>query len=271
MMRRLYVVDAAFELKSTDTPWWVLLIALFVIGVIVYGLWMTFIGSRETKIRGSALTGTAQVLSVKTLGAVGDPMQGSQRAVGRIRLRVQIPGQEPYEATAHQNFRQWSLDALQIGRTVAVRVDAANPQKVRIDLSRPATAAGLADQIGAALAEQFRQTPVSDQHAAQPPVMSAADLLASGQRMTAVLTSFAPTGTTPRSLGRTPSKPEFMDAPHYRLTVSLQVPNLPPMPAQAIQPVPPVWVPKLAIGLRLVCAVGPADPTHLVVVDWDAM
>lgn len=286
----------AITLKSDDTPWWVFLIAVFVVGFIAYGIWMTFIGSRETKIRGPALTGTAQVLSVKTRGAVGDPMQGSQRAVSRIRLRVQVPGREPYEATTRQNFRPWAFDAIQTGRTVAVVVDSANPQKVRIDLGQPVTdwqmqspgappqaVAGLADEISGAVADQFRQamTPGwsdssatvlehGDQRAqGAAPVVSAADLLASGQRVTAVLTSFAPTGTTPRSLGRTPSKPEFLDAPHYRLTVDLQFPNMAPTTGQAIQPVPPPRVPTLAIGLQLVCVVDPADPTHRFVVDWD--
>lgn len=271
----------AFALKSAGTPWWAFLIAVFVVGVIAYGLWMTFIGSRETKIRGRALTGTAYVLSVKTRGAVGDYSQGSQRAVGRIRLRVQLAGREPYEATARQNFRPWAFDALQTGRTVAVLVDSDNPQRVRIDLSQPAAewtvqspgappeaVAGLAGQISAALAEQFKQ-PIAPESSGGPgAVVSAADLLASGQRVTAVLKSFAPTGTTPRSLGRTPSNPEFLDAPHYRLTVDLQFPNMTPITGESIQPVPASQVPTLAIGLPLVCVVDPADPSRRFVVDW---
>ena len=273
--------DFAIALKSAGTPWWQFLIAVFVVGVIAYGLWMTFIGSRETKIRGQALTGTAQVLSVKTRGAVGDYSQGSQRAVGRIRLRVQLAGREPYEATARQNFRPWAFAALQTGRTVAVQVDSANPQKVRIDLSQPVTewnvqspaappeaVAGLTGQISAALAEQFKQ-PVTPGRSEDPgAVVSAADLLASGQRVTAVLKSFAPMGTTPRSLGRTPSNPEFLDAPHYRLTVDLQFPNMAPITGESVQPVPTSDVSTLAIGRRLVCAVDPADPARRFVVDW---
>ena len=273
--------DLAIALKSTDTPWWLQLIAVFVVGAIAYGLWMTFIGSRETRIRGQALTGTAQVLSVKTRGAVGDYSQGSQRAVGRIRLRIQLAGREPYEATTRQNFRPSAFAALQAGRTVAVLVDSADPRKVRIDLSQPVTewnvqspvappeaVAGLAGQISAVLAEQFKQ-PVAPGSSEDPgAVVSASDLLASGQRVTAVLKSFAPMGTTPRSLGRTPSNPEFLDAPHYRLAVDLQFPNMAPMMAESIQPVPASDVPTLAIGLRLVCVVDPAEPSRRFVVDW---
>lgn len=149
-----------------------------------------------------ALTGTAQILSVRTLGAVGDPQQGRQRAVGRIHLRVQVPGREPYDATARQNFRPWAYDSIQVGRTVAVQVDSTNPQKVRIDLSRPTTewqmqspaaptefVTNLADQIKAAVEEQFEQTPtvaqVADAYkqtpAAAGPFASGADLLAADE------------------------------------------------------------------------------------------
>src|SRR5262249_34549805 len=102
------------------------------------------------------------------------------------------------------------------------------------------------------------------------PVISAAALLASGQRVPAVLKSFAATGTTPRSLGRTPSRPELIDAPHYMLEVELHFPNLSPVDARAVQPVPAAEGPNLAIGRKLTCAVDPADPARRFVVDWDS-
>ena len=88
--------------------------------------------------------------------------------------------------------------------------------------------------------------------------------------MSAALKSFAPTGTTPRSLGRTPSRPELIDAPHYMLEVELHFPNLEPIDARAVQPVPVAHVPSLMVGLPLTCAVDPSDPSHRFVVDWDA-
>jgi hypothetical protein len=291
------VLHLAIQLKSDNTPWWAVVIVLSVFGLIAYGIFMTFIGSRETKIRGPALTGTARVISVKTRGAVGDPQQGAQRAIARIRLMVEVPGRAPYEATARQNFRPWVFDSIQAGRTVAVLVDSTNPQRVRLDLSQPVTqwqvrgpgapqevVAGLTDQIKEALENQFQQpitfgasgsTPTVAQQAEQYrqnpyPVLSAADLLATGQRVTGVLKSFAPTGTTPRSLGRTPSRPELVDAPHYVLAVDLQFPNMAPVAAQAVQPVPLANVAALAIGLQLACAVDPADPAHRFVVDWNS-
>ncbi len=99
-------------------------------------------------------------------------------------------------------------------------------------------------------------------------MISAADLLASGQRAPGVLKSFSPMGTTPRNLGRTPSRPELIDAPHYMLEVELQFPNLAPITGRAIQPVPVSEVPNLAIGRKLNCVVDQADPAHRFVVDW---
>ena len=118
------------------------------------------------------------------------------------------------------------------------------------------------DQISEGLADVFRQTQAAGS------ILSAADLLASGQRVPAVLKSFAATGTTPTSLGRTPSKPELLDAPHYVLEVELHFPNLKPMTAQAIQPVP-TQVANLVVGLKVPCVVDPADPAHRFVVDWN--
>jgi hypothetical protein len=102
------------------------------------------------------------------------------------------------------------------------------------------------------------------------PILSAAALLTSGQRVWGVLRSFTSLGTTPRSLGRTPSRPELLDAPHHVLAIDLYLPNMPPVTGQNSQPVPLAQVPRLAVGRQLVCAVDPAAPQQRFVVDWDA-
>ncbi|WP_029114533.1 hypothetical protein [Mycobacterium sp. URHB0044] len=76
-------------------------------------------------------------------------------------------------------------------------------------------------------------------------------------------------GTTPRGLGRTPSRPELLDAPHYQVEVELRFPNGDQVTARAIQAVPLSHVPNLAVGLNLPCAVDAADPARRFVVDWD--
>ncbi len=192
------------------------------------------------------------------------------RSVLRFGLRVAIPGREPYEVIVRQNFVPWEIPA--VGQFVAVQVDSTNPQKVRIGPGRPVAPSG-AGSFDEAVSDQMQRMNRIQQmmeRTSAGPVLSAADLLATGQRVSGALKSFAPTGTTPRSLGRTPSRPEFADAPHYDLVIELLFPNLAPMEARTRQTVPPAQVPNLAIGLQLPCAVDPANP-QLCVVDWDAI
>jgi hypothetical protein len=220
---------------------------------------------RQPKFRGSAVAATAQVVSLRRIGSMAINSLVPQ-VMCRIGLRVQLPGSEPYDVKIWKGWAPWSMDAIQPGRTVSVEVDSADPKKVRIGsptASRTwsssvnqSTAGDLAGQVRARISAG--------------PVRSAADLLASGQRVTGALKSFAPTGTTPHSLGRTPSKPELLDAPHYQLVIELHFPNLAPIDSRTVQPVPVDQVPNLAIGLALPCAVDPGNP-QACVVDWDAI
>jgi hypothetical protein len=238
------------------------------VGIIVLLLFLNRVSREEPKIKGPALTGTARVLSMKTGIAVGNY---PQRIMCRIGLRVEVPGRQPYKVRVRQGFLPWAMDAIEPGRTVPVQVDSTNPQKVRIDFNQPirqpaAQSPGSPPNL-TTLADLFKQS----HGTGAGPVMSAVDVLASGQRVPGVLKSFAATGTTPRSLGRTSSRPELIDAPHYMLVIELQLPNLAPVEGRLVQPVPPAQVPNLAIGLKLACAVDPANPTQQFAVDWDAI
>jgi hypothetical protein len=262
---------------------------------------------RMRKIRGPVVPGTAEVLSLRQFGSVA--ANGPARMICRLRLAVNVPNREPYSVTIWRNIAPWNLDNYQKGNTIAVEVSETNPRKVQLGRSRPQTGSSssthqvinlppkvtfnqsswspetgwtgaappgdLADQIKAAVEGAFQATgaqqpDVFAQAGGSAGVLSAAALLASGQRVPAALKSFSPTGTTPRSLGRTPSRPELIDAPHYMLEVELHFPNLAPIDAKAVQPVPIAYVPSLALGMPLTCAVDPADPSRRFVVDWDA-
>jgi hypothetical protein len=239
---------------------------------------------RMRKIRGPVVAGTAEVLSLRQFGSVA--VNGPERMICRLRLGVNVPGREPYSVAIWRNIAPWDLGGFQKGSTVAVEVSETNPRKVQLGRSRtgaPGPArqvinmppGDVADQIKAAVQGAFQpsvaqQADAYRQMGGAGQVLSAAALLASGQRVPAALKSFAPTGTTPRSLGRTPSRPELIDAPHYMLEVELHFPNLEPIDARAVQPVPVAHVPSLAVGLPLTCAVDPSDPSRRFVVDWDA-
>jgi hypothetical protein len=298
---------------SSGNSWWSLIPeAIVFVAIPILG---PIIVRRMRRLSGPVVPGTAEVLSLRQFGSVASG--GPARMICRLRLRVSILGEEPYDVTVWRNIAPWDLGPFQKGNTVAVEVSETNRKKLRLGRSQPQTGSGgstrrvvnlppkvtfnqsswspetgwsgsppptdLADQIKAAVDGAFNQSPgtatvfeqpsVAAQAAAymQNPgsaVLSAATLLASGQRVAGVLKSFAATGTTPRSLGRTPSRPEFIDAPHYVLEVELHVPNLAPITGRAVQSVPVTEVPRLAVGLPLSCAVDPADPAHRFVVDW---
>ncbi len=260
---------------------------------------------RMRKVRGPVVAGTAEVLSLRQFGSVA--VNGPSRMICRLRLGVNVPGREPYSVAVWRNIAPWDLGAFQKGNTIAVEASEKNPRKLRLGGSRSGPAQSthqvinlppkvtfnqsswspetgwtgspppgdIAEQIKSAVEGAFQssvgqQAEAYRQMGGAGQVLSAAALLASGQRVPAALKSFAPTGTTPRSLGRTPSRPELIDAPHYMLEVELHFPNLEPIDARAVQPVPVAHVPSLAVGLPLLCAVDPADPAHRFVVDWDA-
>lgn len=98
--------------------------------------------------------------------------------------------------------------------------------------------------------------------------MSAADMLAAGQRIRGVLRSFHDTGETARSADLTSSRPELLDAPLYKLKVEFRLTDRRPVIGRNRQQVPLTEVPNLAVGRELYCAVNPADPTRDFVVDW---
>jgi hypothetical protein len=209
----------------------------------------------------SGTPGTARIRSADWTGAVIN-----LEYVCRIGLTVEIAGHAPYDVQMELRVDPVRLGALQPGATVAVRVDPSNPLNVLIDFRQQILPPG-AESSGpaptaAALADAYRQNPGVTQSA------SAADLLATGQRVQGVLKSFADTGTTPRSLGKTPSRPEFLDDPMYIFDVALQFPNLAPVEGQAVQRVPRAQVHNLGIGMELACVVDPADPANRFVVDW---
>jgi hypothetical protein len=56
-----------------------------------------------------------------------------------LTLRVTVPGRAPYDVRTTESVDPVRAGALQPGATVAVRVDAADPQHVLVDFSQPAT------------------------------------------------------------------------------------------------------------------------------------
>lgn len=236
-------------------------------------------GSRERKLRKHGRAALATVLSARRQrwapalvpDADVNPSAALQpsRNLWKMTVRVEPPGEPPFDA----NVTAW-LPAFKAreGSIVSVLYDPSDHRKVVLDRSLGAQRAASLDPRNVRVDMRRHEEFLARLGGlGEVPVVSAADLLAAGQRVAGVLKSFADTGTTPRSLGRTPSRPEFIDAPRYMLVVDLQFPNLAPVEGRNTQVVPRAQVPNLAIGLKLPCVVDPADPGRLFVVDWDAL
>jgi hypothetical protein len=111
-----------------------------------------FIGGRARRISGGIYTFSsepsnpfwhppARLVPTRVAAGSGSPAQSCW-----IQARVEIPGREPYDAGISQPLdaavlvtlgldgRNWDVKP---GKTFAVRVDSADPQKVLIDFSRP--------------------------------------------------------------------------------------------------------------------------------------
>lgn len=96
------------------------------------------------KFSGPPLAGTAQILYVPREGG-RTPKDNSRNRryppIRRIRLRVEIPGHEPYRASAYHEVPVPVLrriEYLQSG-TVVVQVDSTDLNYVRIDFDQPIT------------------------------------------------------------------------------------------------------------------------------------
>jgi hypothetical protein len=121
-------------------PLWIQLIVVLVVlafvGVPMLGIYTAYIRPRLGKITfdGDTVSGTAQVLSAASTNTVIN----NTNYMVKIKLRVQVPGREPYEAQTKELFDVTAVGDMQPGMTVPVIVSAAHPNRVKIDWGRRA-------------------------------------------------------------------------------------------------------------------------------------
>jgi hypothetical protein len=222
----------------------------------------------DSKVLDAGIPGQGMVMSLEPTGTVINDMY----YVCNIGLRVTLPAQAPYDVMVKQSVPLHAMARVDPGRTVAVKVDPVDRTKVAIDFNTVVTGAvpaAMADSSAGAIAGAIASAGGAAGLAQQGvTVSSTVDLLRSGQRVLGVLTEYADTGNTPRSLGVTPSRPEFMDDPMYAVTLQLHVANTAPIEAKVVQRVPRSQVSNLSMGMQLNCAVDPSNPTRNVAIDW---
>jgi hypothetical protein len=118
---------------------WHLVVNHPVVSAIVVGAWVIYsvIVLRwmkrhpwEPTVERATLSGTAQVLSLKTTSR----RDVTGRRLCRIKVAVHVPGREPYVTEVKKMLGPEGQFAAQPGTTVGVRADPDRPEMVRIDL-----------------------------------------------------------------------------------------------------------------------------------------
>jgi hypothetical protein len=217
---------------------------------------------RKQRLEDAGVDAAAQIVSVNDTGMTINnnpriavtlqvaPTDGSapfqlSKKVTVSRVSIPRPGDVlgvRYDPSDHDNFEFVELPA-----SAAAPVGAENPF---LDTAS-------AGQIAAAAAAE----PGEVQRG------SAAELLATGQRMTAIVREFSPTGQTVGQVD--PTKPDPND-PLYVFKVEMPTGGGSPIEATFIHRVPEAKVGTLALGEQLGVAVNPANPTREVAIDWAA-
>lgn len=243
---------------------------IFTVVVIFFVFRMVSSGMGDKKTLESGVPGTATVMSI----APGNMVVNNIYYQCSIGLRVTLPAQASYDVMISQLVPITAMAAVSPGNTVGVKVDPTDNTKVVIDWSAgvvpqqqmqmvnmdPTAGEVAAVVAGAAAAGGMGQSGIQ--------VTSTRDLLKSGQRVLGVVSEFADSGTTSRSLGLVPSQPEFIDDPMYAITLQLHIANTNPIEAKVVHRVPRAMVPQLHLGLQLNCAVDPSNPSRAVAIDW---
>jgi hypothetical protein len=236
----------------------------------------------DSKVLDAGVPGQAVVMSLEPTGTVINDLY----YVCNVGLRVTVPAQPTYDVMITQSVPLHAMARVDPGRSVGVKVDPVDRTKVVIDWNMAAVApagpspagpgvvAGPAGVAGADLSASDIAGAVAMAGDAAGMVQSGivisstVDVLRDGQRVLGVLTEYAATGGTPRSLGLTPSRPEFLDDPMYAVTLQLHIANTAPIEAKVIQRVPRAQVANLAMGQQFNVAVDPSNPTRNVAIDW---
>jgi hypothetical protein len=97
---------------------------------------------------------------------------------------------------------------------------------------------------------------------------SADQLLATGVRAVADVTTASPLGKTVRDVNPN-ADPSRLDDPMWLFTVVVHLPGQEPSPAVFGHRVPLAKLARVAPGIRLAVAVDPADPHNRVAIDWE--
>ncbi len=182
-----------------------------------------------------------------------------------LTLRITpVDGSEPFDLAARTQVEFSQIGNLRPGDTFSVRYDPGDHDNWELGEKIASASAGdagetLEDASAGEIAAAVQATGDTGQR------KSAADLLATGQRMTAVLREYSASGKTVGDLN--PALPDPND-PVYVIKVELPIDGSSPIESVFMNRVPEAKVATLRLGAHLDVAVNPANPSHEVTIDW---
>ena len=191
---------------------------------------------------------------------------GQQNFTPLVDLTLRVTpadGSGPFEVTTRGQVQFSVVGKLQPGDTIMVRYDPEDHENFEVvgewEFSSGGAEASLDGASAGDIAAAVQATGETGQK------QSAAALLASGQRMTAVLREFSPSGKTVGELD--PSLPDPND-PVYVIKAELLIDGSSPIETVFMNRVPEAKVASLRLGAHMTVAVNPANPSHEVTIDW---
>jgi hypothetical protein len=214
---------------------------------------------RKQRLEEAGVDAQAELVSFREVG------QQNFTPLVDLTLRITAAdGSGPFEVTARTQVAFSQVGKLQPGDTFAVRYDPEDHDNFELGgKTSSAGASGAEESLESASAGDIAAAVQATGDTGQR--KSAAELLASGQRMTAVLREFSPSGKTVGDLD--PALPDPND-PVYVIKSELPIDGSNPIETVFMNRVPEAKVASLRLGAHLNVAVNPANPSHEVTIDW---
>ena len=192
-------------------------------------------GGTDTQLLATGILGRGLILGVQASGTTVQMGGGLVERKCTFTLEVTLDNTPPYQAVCSQRISEIYLPQFQPGSTlVAVRVDPANPANVAIDFNSPVPSVRMAAGSGQA---------------------TAADILANGRPVRAVIVASQPLGM---------KNPNGVDM--YAFTLTVMAEGMTPYQIQVGNPTPPEAIPLLFPGSHVPARLG--NGPNEVAIDW---
>ena len=213
-------------------------------------------GKRKRRLEEAGVTAPAQIVSVQDTGVTVNNNP-------RVKLTLAVSptdGSGPFQVSMKHLVSRVAVP--RAGDVFTVRYDPEDHDNFAIESGGTASAAAAVDLDSVSASDIAT---AADANYGQVQRGSAAELLATGQRMTAILREFSPTGKT---VGDSNPAAENPSDPVYVFKMELPIAGGTPLEAICLNRVPAGKTGELGLGAQLNVAVNPANPTREVAIDW---